>query len=172
MLGTADITYGQFAGTCRAPSPLAVQGGELAAGGQTFQLVPSICVSERYDSNVFYRPVTKGLERHDYVTTVNPTLRGNHRGDYASGFWEAGGFYETYVNNSGLNFFGSNGILSLDLDNTVKRLLPNAGLRIADSVSYIPTPPGFSNPVAGTNPGSPVNFQDAFAQGVLFTRTN
>jgi hypothetical protein len=99
-------------------------------------------------------------------------LRINHNGDYATGFLDMGGFNETYVNNSGLNFLGSNGTLSLNLDNTVKRVLPNASLLITDAVSYAPLPPGFVNPVAGTAPGAPVNIQDIFARGILFTRTN
>jgi len=168
------MAYGQFIGACQAPAPRSGQGGEAARapGGRFLELVPSICVSERYDSNVFFRPAAPGLERADYVTSVNPMLRINHNGDYATGFFDMGGFHETYVNNSGLNYFGANGTLSLNLDNTVKRVLPNAGLFITDSMSYSPTPPGFVNPVAGTNPGALVNIQDVFAQGILFQRTN
>jgi hypothetical protein len=113
-----------------------------------------------------------GVKREDYVTSVNPMLQVNHNGNYATGFLDAGGVSETYVNNSGLNFLGGNGTLSLNLDNTVKRILPNARLFITDAVNYTPSPPGFVNPIAGTNPGAPVNIQDVFAQGILVQRTN
>jgi hypothetical protein len=51
-------------------------------------------------------------------------------------------------------------------------VLPNASLRISDSFSYTPLPPGFVNPVAGTSPDHPDNIQDQYAQGILFRRTN
>jgi len=172
LFGVDGRAYGQFIEPCRAPSPQTFRGAALSESGRLVELVPSLCVSERYDSNVFFRPSTPGLQREDYVTSVNPMLRVNHNGDYATGFLDMGGFSETFVNNSGLNFLGGNGTLSLNLDNTVKRVLPNAGLFITDAVSYTPSPPGFVNPVAGTNPGAPVNIQDVFAQGILFARTN
>ncbi|MGQ0665555.1 MAG: hypothetical protein ACT4O4_00830 [Nitrospiraceae bacterium] len=106
------------------------------------------------------------------MTNVNPMLRVNHNGDYATGFLDAEGFIETYVNNPDLNYLGANGTLILNLDNALKRLLPNASVLIADAVSYAPTPPGFVNPAAGTSPGAPSNIQDVFAQGILFSRTN
>jgi hypothetical protein len=99
-------------------------------------------------------------------------LRVNHNGDYATGFLDMGGFSETYVNNSGLNFLGANGTLSLNLENTVKRVLPNASVLITDAVAYAPSPPGFANPIAGTTPSAPANIQDVFAQGIIFSRTN
>jgi hypothetical protein len=129
-------------------------------------------VSERYDTNVFYRPPTPGLQREDFVTNVNPMLRVDHNGDYASGFLRVGGFSETYIRNPDLNYLGTNDTLSLDLDNSIKRLLPNATLNITDTFSYTPLPPGFVNPAAGTSPSDPGNIQNAYAQGVLGFRTN
>jgi len=131
-----------------------------------------MCVSERYDSNVFYRPPAPGLQREDFVTRVNPMLRVNHNGDYASGFLDVGGFSETYAKNPDLNYLGTNNSLSLNLDNSIKRWLPNASLRIDDSFSYTPLPPGFVNPAAGTSPGAPGNIQNVYAQGFLGARTN
>lgn len=172
VLAVHDKAHGQFVEPCRAPSPQAFRGIPPPETRGLVEFVPSLCLSERYDSNVFFRPATAGLEREDYVTSVNPSLRVNHNGDYATGFLDVEGISETYVNNSGLNFLGSNGILSLDLDNTVKRVLPKASLLITDAVSYAPLPPGFVNPVAGTAPGAPTNIQDVFSQGILFARSN
>lgn len=172
VLAAHDRALGQFVEPCRAPSPQAFRAAVPRQMGGLVELVPSLCVSERYDSNVFFRPATAGLEREDYVTSVNPSLRVNHNGDYATGFLDVAGISETYVKNSGLNFLGSNGTLSLNLDNTVKRVLPKASLFITDAVSYAPLPPGFVNPVAGTAPGAPTNIQDVFSQGILFARSN
>lgn len=172
ILFVEGTAHAQFAAPCRAPAPQDFRGATLAEIGGFLELVPSICVSERYDSNVFYRPSTPGLEREDYVTSVNPKLRVNHRGGYARGFIEIGGISETYVKNPGLNFLGSNSTLFLNLDDTVKKVFPNASLSMTDAMSYAPLPPGFVNPVAGTNPGAISNFQDTFAQGLIFARTN
>jgi hypothetical protein len=167
ILGIDSMAHGQYVRSCGMPSPLSP-----VSGAGSFEVVPSMCVSERYDSNVFYRPPTPGLQRDDFVTDVNPMLRVNHNGDYASGFLNVGGFSETYVKNPDLNYLGTNDSLSLNLDNSIKRLLPNASLHVTDYFSYTPLPPGFVNPAAGTSPDDPGNIQDVFAQGMLGFRTN
>ncbi|HEY6564866.1 MAG TPA: hypothetical protein VIY86_10245, partial [Pirellulaceae bacterium] len=136
------------------------------------EVVPSLCVSERYDSNVYYLPATPGVTRNDFVTHVSPTLLVNHNGSYASGVLSAGGFSETYVNNPNVDFYGTNSSLFLNLDNSIKRVLPHASLRITDVVRYAPTPPGFSSLAPGTSPGAPVNTTNVYAQGFLSQRTN
>jgi hypothetical protein len=166
------MAYGQYVNACGTPSPLSPQGGAAPAGTGSFGIVPSMCVAERYDSNVFYRPSTPGLDPQDFVTTVNPMLRVNHNGDYASGFLNVGGFSETYIKNPDLNYLGTNNRLSLSLDNSIKKLLPNASLSVDDTFSYTPLPPGFVNPAAGTSPGAPGNIQNVYAQGFLGFRTN
>jgi hypothetical protein len=166
LVGIEDMARSQFIRSCGTPSPLSQQGEDR------FEVIPSICVSERYDSNVFFAPSTPGLRRDDFVTNVNPMFRVTHKGDYASGFLNLGGFSETYVNNPGLNFFGSTGNLYLNLDNSIKGLVPNAGLTITDTVTYTPLPPGFVNPAAGTSPGAPTNIQNIYAQGILAFRAN
>lgn len=172
IMGMDSMVHGQYIGSCGIPSPLSPQGVAAPAETGSFGVVPSMCIAERYDSNVFYRPLTPGLDREDFVTTVNPMLRVNHNGDYASGFLNVGGFSETYVKNPNLNYLGTNNRLSLNLDNSIKRLLPNASLSVDDTFSYTPLPPGFVNPAAGTSPGAPGNIQNIYAQGFLGFRTN
>ena len=172
-LGTMENSaQGQYSEPCRAPAPSGFLGSGDSSARGFVELVPSLCVSERFDSNVFFRPSTAGLQREDYVTSVNPMLRVHHNGNYATGLLDIGGISETYVNNSGLNYLGSNGTLSVNLDNSIKRIIPNAGLSVSDAVSYAPLPPGFVNPVAGTSPGSSSNIQDVFSQGLFFQRSN
>lgn len=161
------MAHGQYTGSCGTSSPFSPESRK-----GSFVLVPSICVSERFDTNVFYAPSSPGLNREDFVTSVNPMLRVNHDGDYASGYLNVGGFSETYVKNSGLNYLGTNDTLFLNLDNSIKRVLPNASLSIIDSFRYTPLPPGFVNPVAGTSPSDPANSQNVYTQGFLASRTN
>jgi hypothetical protein len=184
ILGLHDMAhaqYAQYVRSCGKVSPLTPQGTTQTmnpleqrpyTGNRLFEFIPSLCVSERYDSNVFYAPKTPGLDRADFVTDVNPQVRVNHNGDYLTGYLDVGGFYESYVRNSDLNFFGTADSLFLNLDNSIKRYLPNGSLIISDSLRYTPTPPGFSNVLAGTSPGAPVNIQNIYAQGILSYRTN
>ena len=175
ILGIAGTAQAQFGGSCRASAP-----PSRVPGTGFFEVVPSICVAERYDSNVYFRPATPGLQRDDFVTTVNPRLRINHNGEYASLLLNLGGFNETYANNSNLNFFGTRDSLFLNLDNSIKRWFPRAGLRVMDMFSYSQLPPGLGSIAAGTSPGDPSipqdpnlpNSEDIFAQGLLFPRRN
>jgi hypothetical protein len=167
IMGIAGTAHAQYASSCgRSWSPSQVPGTGF------LEVVPSLCVSERYDSNVFFRPPTPGLQRDDFVTNVTTVFRVNFNGKYASAVLNAGGFGEAYIKNPNLNYLGTVNSLNLNLDNTIKRWLPNASLRIVEAVSYTPLPPGFANPTPGTSPDDPGNIQDVYAQGILFQRTN
>ena len=48
--------------------------------GDGFKVIPTVTVAERYDSNVYFVPKTRGLDRSDYVTTVAPQIRGLYAG--------------------------------------------------------------------------------------------
>lgn len=182
IMGMTDKTHGQFVRSCETPSPMRpadlppvtvrTEAGVVARGARSLEMVPSLCVSERYDTNVFFIPPTPGVQTADFVTNVTPRLRLNHSGEFASGFLDLAGFGEMYARNPDLNFLGTSDSLSLNLDNSIKRLLPNAKLQILDAFRYTPLPPGFSGLVAGTSPGDPANFQNSFAQGFLIQRTN
>ncbi|HKQ33752.1 MAG TPA: hypothetical protein VJT11_00465 [Nitrospiraceae bacterium] len=106
------------------------------------------------------------------MTTVNPVLRLKYNGDFVSGVLNMAGFAETYARNSDLNYLGTRDTLSLSLDNSIRRLIPNASLRIDDSLTYTPLPPGFIRPTAGTSPSDPGNFQNVYAQGFQASRTD
>jgi hypothetical protein len=174
ILGITSMAHAQFGGSCRASAP-----PSRASGTGSFEVVPSLCVAERYDSNVFFRPATPGLQGHDFVTTVNPRVLVNHSGEYASGVLSLGGFSETYAKNTNLNYLGTNDSLFLNLDNSIKRLFPHASLRIMDTFSYTQLPPGMVNPIAGKRPSDPniivdpniPNSDNVFAQGLQFQRS-
>lgn len=133
-----------------------------------WEFVPSLCVSERYDSNVTF----SSGSNEDFVTHVAPKILVRHSGEYVAGTLDVSGFNETYVKNPTLNFLGGAGALTVSFDKTIKRFLPNASFGITESLRYTPLPPSFLNPIAGTSPNDPINPQDAFARGVIAFRTN
>src|SRR5215467_6791202 len=173
MTSTVYGQYGGYGGYTRACAPPTSPGRAITptTTGE-WTVVPYLCVAESYDTNVYFVPKPTSLKLDDYVTTISPGLRMNGGGEYASGFADVGGFGQTYVRNPNLNYIGFNGTVSLNLDNSVKKLSPDAGLQVFDSGRYAPTPPGFVNPAAGTSPSEITNSQNAFAQGVLAYRTN
>lgn len=179
-LGMTSMARGQYIRACETTSPLSSRGAGSAAAvpappsqrGGSFEVTPSLCVSERYDTNVFFVPPTPGLKPQDFVTNVTPKLHVNYNGEFASGVLDLAGFGETYVRNPDLNYIGGRSYLSLNLDNSLKRLLPKASLRIVDSFVYTPLPPGFASLAAGTSPSDPANVQNIYAMGFLALRTN
>ncbi|MER3424681.1 MAG: hypothetical protein C4293_17115 [Nitrospiraceae bacterium] len=64
--------------------------------GET-RVVPSISVSERYDSNVFLGFAPSGLNPSDYVTNISPQIRLDHNGKYLQGVMTGGMSGELYV---------------------------------------------------------------------------
>lgn len=170
--GMASMSYGQSLRPCGPPQrPDAALAGltenALSSKKRVLEFIPSLCVSERYDSNVTLTPTAQ----HDYVTHVAPRVLVKHDSEYVSGTFDASGFNETYARDSNLNFFGGAGALSLNFDKALKQLLPNASFGITEAARYTPLPPSFLNPVAGTSPSDPINPQDAFARGILAFRT-
>src|SRR5438445_537241 len=105
------------------------------AHGET-RLVPSLAVSERYDSNVFFIP---GRNLEDYVTNISPQMMVDHKGRLIDGTVRGGATGEVYVKNPGLNYVAANGGITLNLDNAVAQLVRGAGLKLADTFYFTPT---------------------------------
>jgi hypothetical protein len=80
-----------------------------------FRLIPTIMVGERYDSNVFFRPSTPGLDREDFVTTTSPQIRGLYAGSLISLNAVGGATGEYYAKNTELNYIGANASAILDM---------------------------------------------------------
>src|SRR2546425_70216 len=132
------------------------------AHGET-KLVPSLAVSERYDSNVFFVP---GGNREDYVTNISPQVTVDHKGRLIDGTFRGGATAEVYVKNPGLNYIAVNGGVTLNLDNAVAQLVRGAGLKLADTFYFTPQAPAFV--ASGT--GSQVS--EAFVRGIQASRAN
>lgn len=173
VLGVVSMSYGQSVRLCGPPprddgSQVGSKQASPSAKLSEWEFIPSLCVSERYDSNV----TLSSDAVDDYVTHVAPKAMVKHSNQYLTGTLEMGGINETYAKDSRLNFFGGNGALFLSLDKTIKYFLPNASFSIIESGRYTPLPPSFLNPIAGTSPSDPGNPQDAFARGIIAFRTN
>ncbi len=112
-----------------------------------FRIVPSVQVSERYDSNVFFAPrsLLQGSTPEDLVTTVVPQVRGLYT-DYqnlvkVNAVVGAVGSY--YVNNAGLSYVGANAGVVLDMSNLLSRWRQGARWTVSDTFFFTPQPPAF-----------------------------
>jgi len=147
----------------QAQSPAApVPENRLFAEPDT-HIIPSLRVAERYDSNVFFVPGTK---LDDYVTTISPQLKLNHRNQWIKGTFGAGATAEVYVQNPGLNYVAGNGTMNLNLDGAMNRLVPGLGLDVSDTLIYTPQPLAFAAPTSGSQ------LAPAFVQGIQAQRAN
>jgi hypothetical protein len=115
------------------------------AGSET-HIIPSVTLAERYDSNVYFVP---GGNLEDYVTTVSPQLRVVHRRQLVEGTVGGGLTAEAYVKNPGLNYVAANGLINLNLDGAMSKLVQGLGLKISDTFYYTPQPPAFAAPTGG-----------------------
>jgi len=130
--------------------------------GET-RLVPSLAVSERYDSNVFFVP---GGNLEDYVTTISPRVKVEHKGRLIEGTVQGGATGEVYVKNPGLNYIALNGGVTLNLDNAVAQLVRGAGLKVSDTFYFTPQAPAF------VAPGTGGQVSEAFVRGIQAGRAN
>lgn len=143
---------------------LSMPSSESQAGSEPgTRLTPSIRIAERYDSNVFF---VRGANLQDYVTTVSPNLKVEHKNQWVEGFVSGGATTEIFVNNPGLNYVGGTGTVNLNLDRAMSALVPGLGLRVLDSMSYTPQPPAFAAPTGGNQ------ISEAFVQGLQARRAN
>ncbi len=117
------------------PSNVQIRGG--------FQVIPSIAVGERYDSNVFLQAKVTGVDRSDYVTTVVPQIRGIYGGSAMTVNATVGAIAEYYAKNTNFNYVGTNAALSLDLSPMLERLWKGMTFTVSDRFIYTPQPPSF-----------------------------
>jgi hypothetical protein len=132
------------------------------AHGET-KLVPSLAVSERYDSNVFF---VSGRNLEDYVTNISPQMTVDHKGRLINGTVRGGVTAEAYVENPGLNYVAVNGSVTLNLDNAVGKLVRGAGLKLGDTFYFTPQPPAFVAPETRSE------VSEAFVRGIQAARAN
>jgi len=136
--GMPTIPGAEFGG---ATDPSALQ----TADG--LRLLPSVQVSERYDSNVFFAPKSalQGANPEDFVTTVAPQVRGMYvdREKLVKVNAVAGAVGSYFVNNTELSYVGANTGVVLDMSDLVDQWRPGARFRVSDTYFYSPQPPAF-----------------------------
>lgn len=119
----------------------------LIRPGAGVRVIPSIQVSERYDTNVFFAPKSRlqGVSPEDFVTTVAPQIRGLYTDHEhlvkVNAVVGAVGSY--YVNNTGLSYVGANAGAILDMSDLLSQWRPGAKWTVSDTFFYSPQPPAF-----------------------------
>ncbi len=133
------------------------------------RIIPSVTVSERYDSNVFNAAsqfVPAGVKQWDFVTSVTPTLLVTFPERQAKTELRASASGNTMVNNPELSFITTDVTLGSNLNGLVGEFIPGAKLSVSDYFQFTPEPPGFLTGVkAGTVP-------DLYARGLQVARAN
>ena len=156
-------------------------GGGMGAMASTigpvdmFVFIPSVTLSERYDTNVFFVPALPGLNREDFVTTLSPRLIVLRSIEDVGIKLSVSGFSEYFANHPELSFVGVDEQLTLDITKIAQPL--DSRLKffgINQGVSYTPQPPAFLtgdqqisqsiNTDANLQPGQ------AFTQGIQTLR--
>jgi len=115
-------------------------------------IIPSLSVSETYDSNVFYAPkseLSPGSTAEDYITFVTPQINVAHTSSLVRGSLSAGAVITKYVNNPNLDYTGFNGSGLLTVTNWAQKLSQRiSNLSIRGTYQYTPSSTGFG-PVQG-----------------------
>ena len=132
--------------------------------GPETNIIPSLTLSERYDSNVYF---IRGSNVEDYVTTASPQLRVVHKRQLVESTVSGGATAEAYAKNPGLNYVAANGFVDLNLDGAMSALARGLKLQISDNFYYTPQLPSFAAPTGG---GGTV--PQSFVQGVQAQRAN
>jgi hypothetical protein len=147
--GMPTIPGSQFGGATDPSSIQTVNG---------LRIIPSVEVSERYDSNVFLasRSQLQGLTPEDFVTTVAPQVRGLYADQQrlvrVNAVVGAVGSY--YVHNKELSYVGANAGAVLDMSDLLSRWRPRSRWTVSDTYFYSPQPPAF---LQGGQLGEPAN---------------
>lgn len=158
----AQVPYGS--GVPQAESaPIA--GGNLESGLRGLgpsRVMPTLMVSQRYDSNVLMFQGFGG-QTSDFVTDVFPGAQVIHSNDYLDGTLTAQAIASFYVNNPGLNYVGGQGSFNTVLDKMSERIIRGLGLRLNGMVLYYPEQPSF---IASQS------LQSDFIRGIQARRNN
>ena len=137
------------------------------AYAETYPLyIPSVSMSESYDSNVFFSNNVQG-PKDDFVTSITPAIRTEQRGRLIN--WGGSGQLtgNIYARNPGLNYISLTGSINATFDNWLAQLVKRSSLSVSDFITYSPQPPAFYAPVATGTSGA-----ENFARGIQGVRAN
>ena len=122
-------------------------------------ILPSLSVSEAYDSNVFNTPksqLSPGQKPEDYITFITPQINVAHGDQFIKGSLTAGAVFGKYVNNPELGYTGYNTAGQLNLtgwaNSKVSRRITT--LSLVGTFQYSPTRSGFGTVPNGSGVGT------------------
>ncbi|MBA2251506.1 MAG: outer membrane beta-barrel protein [Nitrospirales bacterium] len=145
-----------------------------SAYGQT-RFIPSLAVSEAYDTNIFF--ITSGGNLQDYVTTITPQIRGEHKSRLLDAAGQISLPASLYVRNPGLNYVSVSTSINVGLDQLTSLVDKRWKLSVAEFVTYTPQPPAFFSPTPAGGTGTTASATDLsapsnFIRGVQAVRAN
>jgi hypothetical protein len=131
-------------------------------------IIPSVSVSETYDSNVFYTPkslLQPGTKPEDLYTSVIPQINVAHTGSLIQGSLFAGAAITRYINNPDLDYTGINAGGYVDAKRWADKVSQRiSALTIRGGYQFTPASTAFAAPNGGlgtgfgsTNITTPVN---------------
>ena len=138
--------------------------------GAETTFIPSVSLSERYDSNVLrttrssYGP---GVQPWDFVTTASATVDVVDKSRLADSLLRAGVNGNAFVYNSDLAFVSTDVFAASDMTRGVSELVRGLRLRITDSFRYTPEMPAFLE-----YGGHPDDTADIYSGGIQGSRAN
>jgi|CXWL01.1.fsa_nt_gi hypothetical protein len=125
---------------------------ETSVSAQTI-IIPTLSVSETYDSNVFYTPKTllsPGFKAEDFMTTVIPQINLAHAGPRVNGSLSVGANITKYVNNPSLDYTGINTAGQLDLKRWANSFSQRiSALSVRGTYQFSPSLSGFGATTGG-----------------------
>ena len=120
-------------------------------------IIPSLTVSERYDSNIFSAPkslLSPDSKPEDFITTVTPQINITQAGARIRGSLFASGLVTKYLNNPSRDFTGYNVGGQLDLRDVAQQVSPRiTSLRMRGTYRSTPTTTGFGPAGGGIGTG-------------------
>jgi opacity protein-like surface antigen len=131
--------------------------------------IPSLTVSERYDTNIWFAPaelLPPGTRLDDFATTLAGGIQALYKERDIEASLTAGGDFNAYVYNTGLNYFNTRLDGYVKMDGWIQQLVKGSQLLIAESFRYTPESPGFISGVKGNV------VDDPFLRGIQQFRAN
>ena len=142
---------------------------QLSPAQAETRFTPSVRLSERYDSNVWFGPkssVPVGKQAWDLVTTAGTQALIENKSRLGETIINAGVNASAFAYNTDLAFVSTNVFAASDLSDWTKELLPGLKFRISDAFLYTPETPAFL--AGGTTAGT----SDVFSRGIQAVRAN
>ena len=139
-------------------------------------IIPSLTVSERYDSNIFFVPKSllhPDLKPEDFITTVVPQINIIHQGARIRGKLFGSGLVTKYLHNPGRDFIGYNVGGQLDLRDVAQQVSQRiTSLRIRGTYRSTPTTTGFGAAGGGLGTGYGSTSEDVLETGQVTNRAS